>query len=272
VRIVPVGGRRAGMVPPRGNLPLDGLVVVEATNRVQGPLAGHVLGLLGARVLRIEPPGGDPARGMPPMAGACSARFLALNRGKEAVQVDLKSPAGRRQVCELVGGADVFLHNWAPGRAAELALDAGHLAAVRPGLVYAAASGWGDEFGARPPLGTDFLVQAYSGLAGLVRPAGEPAAPSLMTLTDVLGGMVCAQGVLAALVAVLSTGYGQRVDSSLLSAADVLCQQAPSVRPLRTPVVSAPCTDLAALATDARFVDAIELDGCAFPRAPWEFR
>lgn len=271
-RVVPMSGRGGAMAPPRGRLPLGGLVVVEATNRVQGPLAGHLLGQLGARVLRIEPPDGDPSRGAPPMVGDCSARFLALNRGKEVVRLDLKSPAGRRQVLELVGEADVFLHNWAPGRAWELALEAGHLAAARPGLVYASASGWGDEFGARPPLGTDFLVQAYSGLAGLVRPAGEPAAPSLMTLTDVLGGLVCVQGVLAALIAKIHTGRGQRVDSSLLSAADVLCQRVPPLRPLRTPVVTTPCVDLAALATDPRFADAIELDGAAFPRPPWEFR
>ncbi|MGH3896665.1 MAG: CoA transferase [Pseudonocardiaceae bacterium] len=210
--------------PATVQLPLEGLVVIEACRRLQGPLAGHVLRLLGARVIRIEPPGGDLLRGMPPMAGDCSARFLALNRGKDVVEIDLKSVAGQRAVQELVAGADVFVHNWAPGKAAQLELDAGHLAAVRPGLVYAYASGWGDAFGARPPLGTDFMVQAHSGLAAMVRPSGEPPAPSLMTLTDVLGGLVCAQGVLAGLIARIRTGSGQRVDSSLLSAATVLQQ------------------------------------------------
>ncbi len=216
-------------VPPPGlpsmaQLPLAGLVVIEAGRRLQGPLAGHVLWLLGARVIRIEPPGGDLLRGMPPMAGDCSARFRALNRGKDVVEIDLKSAAGRRAVLELVAGADVFLHNWAPGKAAQLELDAGHLAAVRRGLVYAYASGWGDALGAAPPLGTDFMVQAHSGLAAMVRPPGEPPAPSLMTLTDVLGGLVCAQGVLAGLFARIRSGCGQRVDSSLLSAATVLQQ------------------------------------------------
>ncbi|MEO7196531.1 MAG: CoA transferase [Pseudonocardiaceae bacterium] len=195
--------------PPSGaQLPLAGLVVIEAGRRLQGPLAGHVLGLLGARVVRIEPPGGDLLRGMPPMAGDCSARFLALNRGKDVVEIDPKSAAGRHAVRELVAGAEVFLHNWAPGKAAALELDAEHLAAVRPGLVYAHASGWGDTLGAAPPLGTDFMVQAHSGLAAMVRPGDEPPAPSLMTLTDVLGGLICAQGVLAGLVARIRGGSG----------------------------------------------------------------
>ncbi|MGH3800513.1 MAG: CoA transferase [Pseudonocardiaceae bacterium] len=221
------GTTRALPLPPSpatAQLPLEGLVVIEACRRLQGPLATHVLRMLGARVIRIEPPGGDLLRGMPPMAGDCSARFLALNRGKDVAEINLKSAAGRRAVLELVTGADVFVHNWAPGKAAQLELDAEHLAAVRPGLVYAYASGWGDALGERPPLGTDFMVQAYSGLAAMVRPSNEPPAPSLMTLTDVLGGLVCAQGVLAGLLARICSGSGQRVDSSLLSAATVLQQ------------------------------------------------
>ncbi|WP_369201113.1 CoA transferase [Streptomyces sp. PU-14G] len=202
-----------------GRSPLAGLRVVESTRRVQGPLAGHVLRLLGAEVVRIEPPGGDPMRGMPPMAGPTSARFRALNDGKPVVEADLTTGRGRRTVEELVADADVFLHNWAPGKAARLGLDAEDLSAVRPGLVHAWASGWGDALGEAPPVGTDFLVQAHSGLAAAVRPAPLPPAPSLMTLTDVLGGLLSAQAVLAGLLARNRTGRAQRADSSLLSAA-----------------------------------------------------
>jgi crotonobetainyl-CoA:carnitine CoA-transferase CaiB-like acyl-CoA transferase len=199
--------------------PLDGLRVVESTRRVQGPLAGHLLRLLGAEVVRVEPPGGDPMRGIPPLTGGCSARFAALNAGKTVVEADLTTGSGRARVRELVRGADVFLHNWAPGKAAALRLDAGDLGRVRPSLVYAWASGWGEALGPRPPLGTDYLVQAHSGLAAALRPAGEPPAPSLMTLTDVLGGLLCAQAVLAALLERLRSGQGRRADSSLYSAA-----------------------------------------------------
>jgi crotonobetainyl-CoA:carnitine CoA-transferase CaiB-like acyl-CoA transferase len=205
-----------------GGLPLAGLTVVEAGRRIQGPLAAHVLGLLGARVIRIEPAGGDPLRGMPPMVGACSARFLALNRGKQVVEANLRNPAGRDTVRELAASADVFLHNWAPGKAAELGLDSQDLIKINPGLVYAYASGWGDQRGPDAPPGTDFTVQAYAGLGEHLRPAGQPPAGSLMTLLDVLGGLVSSQGVLAALAGRLRDGRGRRVDSSLLSAAALL--------------------------------------------------
>ncbi len=211
-------------------MPLAGLVVVEATRRLQGPLAGHLLSLLGAHVIHVEPPGGDPLRGAPPMAGDTSARFVALNRLKHRVEADLATPSGRRTVCELVADADVFVHNWSPGKAAQLGLDGPDLAAIAPGLVYAYASAWGPRLGARPGLGTDFMVQAFSGLAAVLRP-GAPAAASLMTLTDLLGGMVCAEGVVAGLLARLRTGTGQRVDSSLLSAATTLLEPARSRPP-----------------------------------------
>ncbi|MET9464823.1 CoA transferase [Streptomyces sp. NPDC006544] len=203
--------------------PLAGLTVLEAGRRIQAPLAAHLLGLLGADVLRIEPPGGDPLRGMPPACSGVSARWLALNRGKRAVEIDIKSPADRLRLRDLAAGADVFLHNWAPGKAAELGLDSEDLAAVNPGLVYAYTSGWGT--GGRisdAPMGTDFMVQARTGVGEAVRPDGEPPAPSLMTLLDVLGGLLGTEAILAGLLLRERTGRGVRVDSSLLGAADVL--------------------------------------------------
>lgn len=256
---LPASAARPGLGRGTGP-PLDGLVVVESCRRVQGPLAGHLLRLLGATVVRVEPPGGDPLRWVPPMSGDCSARFLALNRGKQVVEADITTEGGRESVRELVATADVFLHNWAPGKAETLGLAADDLARVRPGLVYAAASGWGDRLGPRPPIGTDYLVQAYSGMASY--------GPSLMTLTDVLGGVVSATGVLAGLLARARTGLGQRVDSSLLSAAMIGRYARP--QSWEAPSVDV-CTDLAALAGDPRFAAALDRDGCCFVRAPWEF-
>jgi crotonobetainyl-CoA:carnitine CoA-transferase CaiB-like acyl-CoA transferase len=266
----PVAGARPagpGRRPGPDRLPLHGFVVVEATRRLQGPLAGHLLRLLGAEVFRIEPPGGDPLRGMPPMAGDTSARYRALNDGKHLLEIDIRSAAGQRAVRGLVAGADVFLHNWAPGRAAAYRLDTGDLAAVRAGLVYAHASGWGGALGADPPKGTDYLVQAHSGLAARVWP-DHRLAPSLFTLTDVLGGLVCAAGVLAGLLAVLRTGRPQRVDSSLLSAAGLLLRQ-----PRQPPVPPrvAVRADLAELAADPRFAAALDHRRCCLVRPPWEF-
>ncbi|MFF2196693.1 CoA transferase [Streptomyces sp. NPDC058157] len=207
--------------------PLAGLTVLEAGRRIQAPLAAHLLGLLGAEVIRIEPPGGDPLRGMPPACSGISARWLALNRGKKAVEIDIKAGADRRRLRDMAADADVFLHNWAPGKAAELGLDAEDLAAVNPGLVYAYTSGWADRL-PDAPMGTDFMVQARTGVGEAVRPEGEPPAPSLMTLLDVLGGLTGAEAVLAGLLLRERTGHGVRVDSSLLGAADTLT--APALR------------------------------------------
>lgn len=200
--------------------PLSGVRVIEVGRRLQGPLAGLVLQLLGADVVRVEPPGGDLYRLMPPAAGDVSAVFLAFNRGKRAVELDIKSPEGRRTLLDMVGGADVFLHNWAPGKAAELRLDFEDLAACNPGLVYAHASGWGTALGPDPPFGTEYLVQAHSGLGDAVRPLDEPRASSPFTLTDVIGALLVGEGILAGLVRrERNGGRGCRVDSSLWSAA-----------------------------------------------------
>ncbi|MFB7468051.1 CoA transferase [Streptomyces sp. NPDC056224] len=213
--------------PPAPGRPLAGITVLEAGRRIQAPLAAHLLGLLGAEVIRIEPPGGDPLRGMPPACSGTSARWLALNRGKQAVEIDIKTRADRDRLRELVATADVFLHNWAPGKAAELGLDADDLARVNPALVYAYTSGWAGRI-QDAPMGTDFMVQARTGVGEAVRPEGEPAAPSLMTLLDVLGGLHGAEAVLAGLLLRERTGHGVQVDSSLLGAADTLT--APALR------------------------------------------
>ncbi|BAJ27377.1 hypothetical protein KSE_15500 [Kitasatospora setae KM-6054] len=253
--------------------PLDGVTVVEITRRVQGPLAGRVLALLGAAVVRVEPPGGDPLRGVPPLAevggAAVSARFAALNRGKGVLEADLRSAEGRSSVRELIGGADVLLHSLAPAKVAGLGLDAEAVAALRPGLVYAQASGGG------PGLSTDYPVQAHSGLAALLAPAGGPPRPTLLTVCDVLGGLVCAAGTVAGLEARERTGRAQRVESSLLSAARLLCGVGGDAGTgAGGGVVDAEvCTDLAVLARDPRLAAVLEFgaDGCAFVRAPWEF-
>ncbi|MEV8628036.1 CoA transferase [Streptomyces sp. NPDC051079] len=227
------GGHRRGSVPgpgaaaaPAGG-PLAGLTVLEAGRRIQAPLAAHLLGLLGARVVRIEPPGGDPLRGMPPACSGVSARWLALNRGKDAVELDITSPGDRDALRALAAEADVFLHNWAPGKAAGLGLEAEDLSVANPGLVYAYTGGWGGRLPGAP-MGTDFMVQARTGVGEAVHPEGEPPVPSLMTLLDLLGGLHGTEAVLAGLLLRERTGHGVRVESSLLGAADTLL--APALR------------------------------------------
>lgn len=214
----PAAAPARGASPQR--LPLQGIRVVESCRRIQGPLAGHLLTLLGAEVIRLEPPGGDPLRNMPPCADGCSVRFDALNHLKDVREVDIKSAAGRATIHELCRDADVFLHNWAPGKAAELQLDAADLHATQPALVHAYAGGWGDAQVDAP--GTDFTVQAWSGVAARIAAASGTRGGTLFTALDVLGGVISAQGICAALLGRELNGHGAQLHSSLLGAADLL--------------------------------------------------
>ncbi|VEE14778.1 CoA transferase [Ectopseudomonas mendocina] len=212
-------------VRERGDLPLSGLRVIESCRRIQGPLAGHLLALLGAEVIRIELPGGDPLRGMPPLVDGCSVRFDALNRHKSVCELDIKSARGRAELLELASQADVFLHNWAPGKAAELGLEHADLARANRALIYAYAGGWGEQPHLQRIPGTDFMVQAYSGVASQIARRSASAGGSLFTVLDVLGGVVATQGISAALLKRGLKGEAGRVDSSLLGAATLLCSE-----------------------------------------------
>lgn len=207
--------------------PLSGITVVESCRRIQGPLAGHLLALLGAEVIRIEPPGGDPLRGMPPMADGCSVRFDALNRLKTIREVNIKSSAGKAEIKELIRYADVFLHNWAPDKAAQLGLDYSDFVDLNPTLVYAYAAGWSTNGSADPFLssipGTDFMTQAYSGIARKISRASGTRGGSLFTVLDVLGGVIAAQGTTVALLKRDLDHVGAKMTSSLMSAATLLC-------------------------------------------------
>ncbi|SEE01848.1 CoA transferase [Pseudomonas anguilliseptica] len=218
-----IGGTKTLPMLSCSALPLSGLRVIESCRRIQGPLAGHLLALLGAEVIRIELPGGDPLRGMPPCVDGVSVRFDALNRHKQVRELDIKSAAGREELYERARDADVFLHNWAPGKAAELGLDRVDLARVNPSLVYAYAGGWGHDRSGETLPGTDFVVQAWSGVGEQIGQASATPGGSLFTVLDVLGGVVAAQGVSAALLHRALSGQGVRVDSSLLGAANLLC-------------------------------------------------
>lgn len=204
-----------GAAPAPGSLPLAGIEVVEATSRLQGPLAGLLLQMLGARVTRVETPGGDVGRSVPPLADDTGSFFLCFNRGKATVELDLGTEAGRGELAERAAGADVFLQNWRPGKAAEWGLGPDDLARTNPGLVYVEASGWTPGSPASRLIGTDFLVQAWTGLANALHPAPDPPLPSRVLLTDFMGALVTAEGALAGLYRRERTGAGCRVATCL---------------------------------------------------------
>ena len=201
------------------DLPLRGLRVVEATSRMQGPLAGLLLQMLGAEVVRVEPTAADPGRLVPPVAGHTGSFFLCFNRGKATVELDLARPPGRADLGDLLAGSDVFLHNWRPGKAAEWGLDRAALAGDFPRLVYAEATGWDPVEENARLIGTDFLVQAYAGFGDGLNPTGQPPFTSRALLTDCLGALVTCEGLLTALYVREVTGRAPSVRSSLLQGA-----------------------------------------------------
>ncbi|MDP9075331.1 MAG: CoA transferase [Actinomycetota bacterium] len=206
--------------PAAGPLrPLDGIRVVEATSRMQGPLAGLLLQMLGADVVRVEPPGGDIGRMVPPSCGEVGSFFQCYNRGKQSVELDLGRPSGRSDLLDILGESDAFLHNWRPGKAAEWGLDEPNVLAGRGRrLVYAAATGWGEQ-AERGLIGTDFLVQAYAGFGDGLNPVGEPPRTSRVLLTDCMGALVTCEAILAALYLGETTGRSVSVGPSLLEGA-----------------------------------------------------
>ncbi|MBT3078077.1 MULTISPECIES: CoA transferase [Streptomyces] len=231
--------REPARTSPAHDLPLAGLTVVECTRFLQGPYAGRVLAMLGAHVVLVELPDGDPARGIEPVVDGCFAGFRALHRGKHPVRLDVTTPAGRDALRELLVTADVFLHNWPVGRAERLGLEPESIWRTHPRLICAHASGWAPFRGPLlPPVASDWSAQAHSGLAHAQRPDDEPPACSVATLLDTLGGLVCAEAVLAALLRRETTGVPTAVETSLLSAARLLLNGAkrPPAGPLFHPL------------------------------------
>jgi crotonobetainyl-CoA:carnitine CoA-transferase CaiB-like acyl-CoA transferase len=200
--------------------PLEGLLVADFSRVLAGPFATMLLGDLGADVVKVEhPAGGDETRGWgPPWYGDHSTYYLAVNRNKRSVALDLKTDAGRRAARALATRADVLVENFKAGAAERLGLGYEEVGRDNPGLVWCSISGFGRGPGADLP-GYDFLVQAMSGLMSITGPAGGEPTKVGVALVDVLTGLYAFGGVLAALRERDRTGRGQRVEVSLLGAA-----------------------------------------------------
>ena len=199
--------------------PLQGIVVADFSRVLAGPYATMTLGDLGADVVKVERPGvGDETRTwMPPVApDGESTYFLAVNRNKRSVAIDLSTSEGRTAARTLALRADVLVENFAPGTMERFGLGYEDLAEEHPRLVYASVTGFGRGAGARLP-GYDFLIQAVGGLMSITGDLeGEPMKVGV-ALVDVLAGQNLVAGVLAALYDRERTGRGQRIDVDLLS-------------------------------------------------------
>ena len=198
---------------------LDGVRVADFSRVLAGPYATMLLGDLGADIVKVERPGvGDDTRhwGPPFDADGRATYFESVNRNKRSVAIDLRSDEGRAQARALALSADVVVENFAPGTMARFGLGYDDLREARPDLVYASVTGFGDSpEGAALP-GYDLLVQACGGLMSITGP--DPTTPTKagVAVVDVITGLHCAVGVLAALQHAQRTGQGQHVQVSLL--------------------------------------------------------
>ncbi|GAA1382011.1 CoA transferase [Pseudonocardia kongjuensis] len=197
--------------------PLTGVLVLEVGAFMAAPFATMQLADLGARVVKIEPPGtGDPTRSAGPFLDGESSPFLRLNRNKESVVLDLKDERGRDAFLDLADRADVVVENLRPGAMDRLGLGAGTLRGRRPELVYASASGWGQDGPAAGRAGLDIMAQAASGLMSVTgEPGGDPVKVGV-PVCDLVTGLYLALAVTAALRERDRSGTGQQIDVSLL--------------------------------------------------------
>jgi itaconate CoA-transferase len=203
--------------PPRPG-PLAGLIVVAVEQAVAVPFATRQLGDLGARVIKVERPGGgDFARGYDHAVHGSSSYFVWLNRGKESVELDVKSTGGRAALDALISRADVVVQNLAPGAASKLGINAVALVTQHPGLIACDVSGYGAGGPYSLRKAYDLLVQCEAGLVSVTGTPDEPAKVGI-SVADIAAGMYAYSGILAALHQRARTGRGQALEVSMLEA------------------------------------------------------
>ncbi|HKV31220.1 MAG TPA: CoA transferase [Candidatus Dormibacteraeota bacterium] len=202
-----------------GRAPLTGIRVLEVGNYMAGPFCGMQLADLGAEVIKVEPPeGGDQVRTMAPLLDGEGSAFVRLNRNKRSIALNLKSAEGKEVFRKLVSTADVVVENLRPGTMVDLGLGYEALRQLNPGLVYVAASGWGQDGPLSAQPGLDIMAQARSGLMSITgTPDGDPVKVGV-PVCDLVCALYGALAAVSALYIRRETGLGQYIDVSLLEA------------------------------------------------------
>ncbi len=195
------------LMNPTAKSPLAGLTVVALEQAVAAPYCSARLADAGARVLKIERPEGDFARGYDDVAKGQSSYFVWLNRGKESVVVDAATAQGRARLAALAATADVFIQNLKPGAAARLGVGPEDLRARHPRLICCSISGYGDHGPYADRKAYDLLIQADSGLASITGGPGEPARVGV-SIVDIATGAAAHAAILEALIVRAATGEG----------------------------------------------------------------
>ncbi len=198
--------------------PLDGITVVSLEHAVAAPFCTRQLADLGARVIKVERPGnGDFARGYDQRVNGQSSHFIWINRSKESLALDVKQPAAKAALLELLKTADVLVQNLAPGATARMGLSYETLKELNPKLIVCDISGYGADGPCRDKKAYDLLIQSE---AGFLSVTGTPETPSKsgISVADIAAGMYAYTNILSALLLRGKTGAGSHIDVSMLEA------------------------------------------------------
>ena len=200
--------------------PLAGIRILDMSAVYSGPMAAALLADQGAEVIKVESPGGDIARRVGPTKGDLSATFVAMNRGKRSIALDLKTEAGKAVLRDLIVRADVVMENFRPGVMPKLGFDRDTLMSLNPRLIYLSITGFGQDGPYTEARVYDAIIQAVSGMCAshLEKPGLEPGLVAT-TICDKLTSMTAAQAVTTALLARERDGHGRVVELSMLDTA-----------------------------------------------------
>lgn len=197
-------------------LPLQGMKVLDFTRVLAGPFATMILGDMGAEVIKVEPPQGDESRTWPPkLARGESGYYMALNRNKQSITLNLKHPRAREIAVQLAEKADVVIENFTPGVAKKLGIDYDTIAAKNPAVIYCAVSGFGQTGPYRDKKAYDPIIQGMTGLMSITGERTRSPVKVGIPITDLVAAIQSVNAIMAAYVHRMQTGEGQFIDVAL---------------------------------------------------------
>lgn len=199
------------------NGPLHGIKVLDFTHVLSAPYATMLLGDMGAEVIKVEKPGtGDSLRNSPPLQNGESAYFFCSNRNKKCIALDLKKKEAVEVIKKMIGEFDVFVENFRPGVMDRLGLGYDAVRAIKPDIIYASLTAFGDKGPYRDKPGFELIIQSLSGLVSVTGDPEGPPSKVQVQVVDLCGGMFLCIAILGALIHRAKTGEGQWVKTSLL--------------------------------------------------------
>ena len=205
---------------PQGHGPLNGIRVLEFGNFVAGPWAGQLLADMGADVIKVEPPGGEPWRHAQPYADGESRVFMPLNRGVRSIELNLKTDNAKSALAKIVKTADAALSNNRPDTAKALGIDYDSLNAINPAIVYVDITAYGRRGPRADMPGFDLIMQGFTGAVtaeGKVTKGGQPEVVWSSSYIDLSTGYAAALGVLAGILGRGTKPQGQKIETSLMA-------------------------------------------------------